>query len=353
MKISENIILNEAAFINGRIAMKEREPFNSAVRRLLDEQAAAAGRPPAISTNEERVRMARGFMVRTLESRTSIDGLPNGVETRNLEIVPGLSARVYLPPNVAKPTPMLVYLHGGGWVAASVAIFDPFCRLLSEAAAATIVSVEYRLAPEHPYPAALEDALTAIRWAAEHAQDLGGDSSRLSLGGDSAGANLAAVTANRLCADRSKLGLSREARSTTGGLRALMLLYPVTDHPTANHPSYSENASGYGLDANLMRWFWTQYAPNVSATDPDVSPLHLTNVPALPPTLVATAEYDILRDEGIAYAEKLKATGVAVTHLHSPDMGHNFPATPNLVGRFPECRRALAEIADWLRATLA
>ncbi len=202
---------------------------------------------------------------------------------------------------------------------ASVAILDPFCRLLSEAAGVIIASVEYRLAPEHPYPAALDDTLTAVRWAAGHAAEWGGDPSCLALGGDSAGANLAAVAANRLV-----------RTGEAPALRALMLLYPITDHPDAGRASYEENATGYGLDAGLMRWFTQQYAAHVSPTDPNVWPLHLADVPALPATLVATAGYDVLRDEGIAYAEKLQAAGVDVTHLHAPDMGHNFPATPEL-----------------------
>lgn len=325
-----------------KMVMIERKPFDPAVRRLLDEQAAASSELPPAMTNEDRVRMARGFMVRTLENRVETAGLPNGVETRELEPAPDLKARLYLPPGADAPLPTLVYLHGGGWVVASVAIFDPFCRLLSAASGVAILSVEYRLAPEHPYPAALEDALTAWRWAAAHAAEWGGDSSRIALGGDSAGANLAAVTGNRLCAEK----ISEETP------RALMLLYPVTDHPSAGYPSYTENASGYGLDANLMRWFWEQYASGASPDDPGVSPLRLRDVPPLPPTLVATAEYDVLRDEGIAYAEKLKAAGVAVTHLHAPDMGHNFPATPNLVGRLPQSNETLAGIADWLRAVL-
>ena len=321
--------------------MEERKPFDAAVRRLLDEQA-ASGPPPQPATNADRVRMARGFMVRTLESRTQVAGLPNEVETREIEIAPGLGGRLYLPLGNDGPLPVLVYVHGGGWTVGSVAIFDPFCRLLSEAARVSIVSVEYRLAPEHPYPAALEDTLAAVRWAAQHAAEWNGEAGRLALGGDSAGGNLAAVAANRIC-----------SRKEADRLRALMLLYPVTDHPSAGHPSYSENATGYGLDAALMRWFWEQYAPGVSPSDPNAAPLRLERVPALPPTLIATAEYDVLRDEGIAYAEKLKAEGIAVTHLHSPDMGHNFPATPNLVGRFPQSIDTLAEIAAWLQATLA
>jgi acetyl esterase len=319
--------------------VRERKPIDPALRRFLDEQAAALGVPVEM-TDEARTRMLRQRMVRALESRTSIPGLPNQVEMRQVEIAAGLPARLYIPPHPEEPLPLLVYLHGGGWVAGSVATHDPFCRLLSGAAEVVIASIEYRMAPEHPYPAAVDDTLAAVQWAHQHAGEWGGDV--LALGGDSAGANLAAVVANRLCA-------------TTGNLplRALLLLYPVTDSPQAGHPSYIENATGYGLEANLMRWFWRQYAPGVSPNDPDVSPLQLHKLPALPPTLVTTAEYDVLRDEGLAYAQKLAAAGVAVTHQHAPDMHHNFPVHPATVARFPQCDAALTHIAGWLRATLA
>jgi len=321
--------------------MRERKAIDPALRRFLDEQAAALGAPPEM-TDEARTRMLRQRMVRALESRTSIPGLPNQVELRQVEIASGLLARLYTPPRAEGLLPVLVYLHGGGWVAGSVATHDPFCRLLSGAAEVIIASIEYRMAPEHPYPAAVDDTLTAVQWADQHAEEWGGDVTRLGLGGDSAGANLAAVAANRLCATAAK-----------HPLRALLLLYPVTDSPQAGHPSYVENAAGYGLEANIMRWFWQQYAPGVSPADPDVSPLQLHKLPALPPTLVATAEYDVLRDEGLAYAQKLEAAGVAVTHLHAPDMHHNFPVHPGTVARFPQCNAALTHIAGWLRATLA
>jgi acetyl esterase len=161
------------------------------------------------------------------------------------------------------------------------------------------------------------------------------------LGGDSAGANLAAVAANKL-----------SAAGQGPALRALLLLYPVTDYSPANHPSFTENATGYGLEAPGMRWFWEQYAPGVSPKDPDASPLQLPELPALPPALVATAEYDVLRDEGIAYAHKLEAAGVAVTHLHAPDMHHNFPVHPATVARFPQSDAALAAFAAWLKENL-
>jgi len=320
--------------------MRERKPIDGALRRFLDEQAAAFG-PPQTMTDEARVRMVRERMVRALQSRGSIPGLPNQVETRDVEIVSGLSARLYLPTGAAGPLPVLVYQHGGGWVAGSVASHDPFCRLLSQAAGVIILSIEFRPAPENPYPAAVDDTVTAVRWAAQHAAEWGGDPARLALGGDSAGANLAAVVANKL-----------SAAGEGPALRALLLLYPVTDHPSANHPSYTENATGYGLEASGMRWFWEQYAPGVSPKDPDASPLQLLKLPTLPPALVATAEYDVLRDEGIAYAEKLEAAGVAATHLHAPDMHHNFSVHPGTVARFPQSDAALAAFASWLRNTL-
>jgi acetyl esterase len=321
--------------------MRERKAIDQALRRFLDEQAAALG-APAEMTDEARTRMLRQRMVRALESRTSIPGLPNQVEMRQVEIASGLLARLYTPPRAEGLLPVLVYLHGGGWVAGSIATHDPFCRLLSGAAEVIIASIEYRMAPEHPYPAALDDTLTAVQWAEQHAGKWDGDVTRLALGGDSAGANLAAVAANRLCAIAGK-----------HPLRALLLLYPVTDSPQAGHPSYIENATGCGLEANIMRWFWQQYAPGVSPADPDVSPLQLHKLPALPPTLVTTAEYDVLRDEGLAYAQKLEAAGVAVTHLHAPDMHHNFPVHPGTVARFPQCNAALTDIAGWLRVSLA
>ncbi len=319
--------------------MRERKPFDQALRRFLDEQAADSG-PPVEMTDEARTRMLRQRMVRMLESRTSIPGLPNQVEMHPVEIAPGLFARLYIPPAAEGPLPSLVYLHGGGWVAGSVATHDPFCRLLSGAAEVIIASIEYRMAPEHPYPAAVEDTVTAVQWVHQHGEEWGGDITRVALGGDSAGANLAAVGANRLCATGEK------------PLRALLLLYPITDSPEAGHGSYLENATGYGLEAKMMRWYWQQYAPGVSPDDPDVSPLQLHRMPALPPTLLATAEYDVLRDEGLAYAQRLEEEGVAVARLHSPDMHHNFPVHPGTVGRFPQCDAALAEIAGWLGATL-
>jgi acetyl esterase len=318
--------------------MRERTPIDIALRRFLDEQAAAFGSPVEM-TDQERTEMLRARMVRALENRGSIPGLPNKVESHDVEILPGLGARLYRPPGLTVPTPVLVYLHGGGWVIGSFRTHDPFCRLLCQAAGVTIVSVGYRLAPENPYPAALEDTRAAVAWVAAHAAEWGADTGRLILGGDSSGANLAAVVANRLTAE-----------AWAPSLHALLLLYPVTDSPGPGHASYTENATGYGLETTTMRWFWKQYAPDVSLKNPQTSPLQLSDVPMLPPTLIATAEYDVLRDEGIAYAEKLREAGVSVTHLHAPDMHHNFPVHPATVARFPQSQAALTAIANWVRA---
>lgn len=319
---------------------RERTPIDAALKRFLDETAPAA---PILQqpTDAARVEMARALMLQARNRRVEIPGLPNRVETREVAIGDGLTGRMYTPPDGTRPLPALVFAHGGGWVVGSVETHDPFCRLLSEAADIIVLSVEFRRAPEHPFPAALDDMLAAYRWAAAHTESFGADTKRLMLGGDSAGGNLAAVAANRICA-------TNEIVHPAG----LMLLYPVTDHPSANHVSYTENAAGYGLEASVMRFFWQQYASGVSPDDTNISPLRLATVPSLPPTLVATAEYDPLRDDGIAYAKKLAKAGIAVTHMHAADMHHNFPVHPGTVARFPQSVAALDEFAQWTRETV-
>lgn len=321
-------------------SIEERISMDADLRRFLDNLNANAPKLDG-ATNAERVQMRRALMMKALKDRGAIPGLTNGVEARDLTMAQGLMARLYTPPDAKAPLPVLVYFHGGGWAAGSLATHDPFCRLLCAAAGVLILSVEYRLAPEHPYPAGLEDALAAYRWAAENAPSFGGDAQRLALGGDSAGANLAAVAANRIC----KRG--EEARPA-----ALMLLYPVMDHPSAGHASYRERGTGCGLEASRMEWFWDMYAAGIPPENPEISPLRTDVMPALPPSLVATAEYDPLRDEGLKYAKKLRAAGNAVTHLHARDMHHNFSVNPESVMRFPQSAEALKKFAAWLNATM-
>jgi acetyl esterase len=204
-----------------------------------------------------------------------------------------------------------VYLHGGGWVGGSIDSHDQTCRVLASRSGALVLSIGYRLAPEHPFPAGLEDAVSATRWAAEHAAALGADPERMAIAGDSAGANLAAVV----------------AQLAVVPLVFQLLVYPVADARWC-HPSIDENAEGYFLTSKSMVWFLDHYLSGGqgSATDPRVSPLlaDQTALAASPPTLVITAEFDPLRDEGEAYAERLAATGVPVTCTRYDGMFHGF-----------------------------
>lgn len=319
--------------------MNERQPIDPALRAYLDEVAANTPKLPPGITDLERAEILRAGMIRVREARTEIAGLPNGVQVRDVEIRSGLQARLYTPSGATGPLPVMVYLHGGGWVVGSaMKTHDPACRVLSERSGLVILSVEYRLAPEHPYPAALEDAIAAYHWVEQHAREFGGDPTRLALGGDSSGANLAAAATNRLGIEGS-----------TGALRAQLLLCPVIDSPDADYPSRIENATGYGLEWSGMLWFHRMYGAGVPADDPGAYPIHQEPLPKLPPALVITAEYDTLRDEGIAYAEKLKNAGIEVTHRHAPDMHHNFTVTPGLVMRLPQCVASMNEVAKWLR----
>lgn len=326
-----------------------RTPMDPALRAFLDELAANTPPLPPQPTALERAALGRAGMERALAGRTEIAGLPNDVQSRDIMLTPTLQARLFTPAAAAmgeaesaRGLPAVIYLHGGGWVIGSLATHTPFCSLLAAKAGVLVLSVDYRLAPEHRYPAALEDTITAYQWAAAHAAEIGGDASRLVLAGDSAGGNLAAAAANQLAAEHR-----------ADALVAQLLLYPVTDGPTAHYPSRAENARGCGLELAGMEWFWEQYAGHVSPQEPGAFPLHHTPLPKLPPTFVTTAGYDVLRDEGIAYAEKLRLAGVAVTHHHAADMHHNFPISPGTVQRFPQCVAEMDAIAAWLRAAVA
>ena len=176
--------------------MPPRHPIDPALRQYLDALDAVSGPPPA--DDAARVREAREGMVRALLAREAIPGLPNAVRVRDVVIGAGLTGRLYLPERMTSAPAVLVYTHGGGWVFGSVETHDPFCRLLANAAGVIILSIEYRLAPEHPYPAARDDALAAWHWAVAEAAGFGGDPRRVLLGGDSAGAQLAMVTARRV-----------------------------------------------------------------------------------------------------------------------------------------------------------
>lgn len=253
-----------------------------------------------------------------------------------IDTLPPIPARLYRPRSGTLP--LLVYFHGGGWVVGSVAISDPFCRAIANASGCAVVSVDYRLAPEDRYPAAADDAYAATRWSADHASDLGIDPSRIAVGGSSAGGNLAAVVAL----------MARERGTPKVAFQLLHV--PVTDHDF-DTPSYRVNGSGFGLTRSGMRWFWDNYVPDPKLRDePYASPLRATDLSGLPPAHIVTAECDPLRDEGKAYATRLRAAGVPTTYVEYPGMVHGFTGMAMLI---PMGRTAIDDMSAALRKALA
>ena len=219
-----------------------------------------------------------------------------------------LPMRAYAP-STAPDLPVVAYFHGGGWTVGSIASFDAVARTLAVAAQALVVSVGYRLAPEHPFPGPVEECEAAVRWLAANAEQIGGDGRRLAVTGDSAGGNLAAVVARRL----------REERLLT--MQALV--YPVTD-AALDTASAEQFAVGYGFTAAAMRNYWDLYLGGADGTHPDASPLRATDLGGLPPAHILTAEADVLRDEGEAYAAALERAGTPVTVRRHPGTVHGF-----------------------------
>jgi acetyl esterase len=245
-----------------------------------------------------------------------------------------VAMRIYRPHDGELPG--FVYMHGGGWVLGSIATVDHLCRSVASQTPAVVISIEYRLAPEHPFPAAVEDCWAGLRWAARSAAQLGIDPNRLAVGGDSAGGNLAAVMA---------------LRARDGGLPLALqvLIYPVTDADFESE-SYREHASGLNLTRTTMRWFWDLYLAGASASDPDAAPLRARVLGGVAPALVQTAEYDPLRSDGEAYARQLARAGVAVTHTAYEGVIHGFVQMPAYTDA---AAAAIDEIAACLRAARA
>lgn len=242
------------------------------------------------------------------------------VDARELSVDgPGgaLPVRLYRAESApAGPAPVLLFLHGGGWVQGSVRTYDALCRWLAVESGAVVASLEYRLAPEHPYPAAVEDALAAYRWLRSGGAGAGADAARVFVSGDSAGGNLAAV----LCLVARESGLPQPAGQ--------VLLYPATDLSRTDTESRAKYGSAYLLDAEAMDWFMDQYVPDrASRFDWRVSPLLADSHAGLAPALVFTAEYDALRDEGEAYAAALAAGGTQVALRRMKGQVHGFAST--------------------------
>ena len=247
-----------------------------------------------------------------------------------------LGIRVLTPTD--SPHDVIVYYHGGGWVIGDMDGFDTLARQIAERAGSTVLLVDYRLAPEHLYPTAANDAWTVLQWADEHRESLAGAGARLVVAGDSSGGNLAAVVAQRA------------AREGGPRIAAQVLVYPVCD-ADFDTASYSAPENQLMLDSKAMYWFWDLYTPEVSARASwDAAPLRAESLSGLPPAVVLLAEYDVLRDEGEKYAAALEAAGVAV-HQHTvPGQMHGFFTFPNVL---PGAKVGLEFVVDALERALA
>lgn len=307
-------------------------PVDPQIQVLLD---ARAKLPPlhTLSVADARAQMAArdipGLRIPAVASVVNRDMQgPNG----------SLPLRIYTPPGTG-PFPLMVFFHGSGFVVCSLDTHDPMCRNLCAGAGCVVVSVDYRLAPEHKFPAAPDDALAATRWAVANAGALNADSSRVVVAGDSAGGNLAAVVALR-------------ARDEGGPkLAGQLLIYPVTDYHDPGWPSMTENAEGYGLTRQGMAWFWDHYlADRSQAAHPHACPIKANDLSGLPPAYVITAEYDPLRDEAEAYADALTRAGVATKMRRWDGMNHGFFFFPGLVDK---ASAALDDSCDWLKGVFA
>lgn len=281
-------------------------PVNPQIQAVLDMFAAA---PPV------DYAAITAPALRAMNDQPMTFGEPPAVaRVEDLELpLPGrtLPARLYVPEGAASPAPLVVFYHGGGWVIGTIETHDATCRALAQKSGAAVLSVGYRLAPEHRYPTPVDDCYDALVWASRHAGDLGCDPARLAVAGDSAGGNLSAAVAIM-------------ARDRSGPpLRHQLLIYPVTDDDYSL-ASYAENGGGeFFLGEAMMRWFWEQYLG-----DGDSAPLarvgSTANLSNLPPATVITAEFDPLRDEGMAYAARLDQAGISVDAAVAPGMIHGF-----------------------------
>jgi acetyl esterase len=302
-------------------------PLDPMAKAMLD-QLTAAGLPPFESMSPPE---ARAWIKSMMPPPATLEAVAK-IEDRE---VGGVPARIYTPAGSGHP--ILVYIHGGGWVIGDLETHDGVCRALANAGPMIVVSLDYRLAPECKFPACVDDCLAATKWVAENAKSLGGDPNRIAVGGDSAGGNLTAATTL----------VARDKGGPKIGFQ--LLIYPATDARMQSH-SYTSNAEGYFLTAGMMRWFWNHYLSDPrDVLDPRVSPLLAPSLEGLPPAYVITAEYDPLRDEGEDYARELMAAGVPTKLRRFDGLIHGFFAMTEV---FPQAREAIAEAAAEMRKAL-
>jgi acetyl esterase len=309
-----------------------RAPMDTGLARFLA-QAAAQGNPPLETLPPEVGRQIYRDMAAGL-------GLPPPVVATEDRSIPGpggpLKLRIYHP-DAAGPLPALLYVHGGGFVIGDLETHDAACRTLCYDVAAVVVAVDYRLAPEHPFPAAVDDVVCVLQWLAVHARELRADPSRIALAGDSAGAQLAAGACLRTAGSITPL--------------ALGLIYPVAQHYSEPSASMAENGEGKFLTHGVMQWFIDCYLGGRSelARHPDFALLSAPSLASLPPSWVATMGHDPLRDEGHALAQRIEQAGVTTEHRHYPGAIHaciHFTAVSPLGGQ------VLSDLAQWLRSRM-
>ena len=299
--------------------------------QTLREQRAHSGAAPLYTLSLEQARAA------DLASIRAAGGSPRALHAVTDHQLQGpggeLTARVYRP-SAERPLPALLYYFGGGWTLGSIDTADVLCRDLAVEAGCLVVTVGYRLAPEHPFPAAVHDCHTALRWVADHAEELGADPARLAVGGDSAGGNLAAAVTLLARADGDIAPAGQ------------LLVYPNTDQ-LADDASMRDNDDPWLFNHHSVAWYGRHYltAPE-DAENPLASPLRAADLSGLPPALVITAEYDPLRDQGEAYAARLAAAGVPVELTRYPGMAHGFFA---MTGAVDAARTANLQAARFLR----
>lgn len=304
--------------------------------RALIEAAAAAGLRPWHKMPVAEARVA--FASRQAAAQGEPPLVGQAIDRTLAAPDRRIPARVYRPPGGEDAVlPVYVHFHGGGWVFGDLDSHDVFCRFLCRRSGVLVISVDYRLAPEHPYPAALDDAWESVLWVAANGDELGADAGRLAVGGDSAGGTLAAT-------------VCRRARDEGGpDVRFQVLIYPVTDM-TLSLPSMTELAEGYNFTRDAMAWFRDLYLPDeASWRDPDASPLFAEDLGGLPPALIVSAGFDPLRDDARAYADALTAAGVAAEHVRYGGMIHGFLNMPAVLD---DGREATARVARTISGAL-
>jgi acetyl esterase len=310
--------------------------LDPAARRVLDMQSAIKGAPfETLTPAEARAAFNAGnplWQPKAPEVGTSYDlTAPGPHGPIPLRFYRGRDA------GVGTALPALVYFHGGGWVVGDLDSHDVICRALANAAGAIVISVGYRLAPEHKFPAGIEDATAATRFVSEQAGPLGIDPTRIAVGGDSAGGNIATVIA------------LRARNGDVPPVNFQILFYPNTD-AAQTHISYQTMGGGYGLTASTMRWYRDHYLRDRSDIDDwRVSPLRAPRLAGLAPTYIVTAAFDPLCDEGVEYAKRLQAEGVVVTHRHLEDQIHGFVSMGLYI---PQAARTIEDaVAAWRTET--